>query len=151
MKKFFLLCLFLIGLGWAISNFPGLSTQGTYDSIVLDFREDLGAAEIAKEVNAIAQQYQVAPQLNSEFSAGDNVYVVKGDRTLLKALRKSNLAKDTEYIEPNYVYSAFEIPNDPMYTKQWNLRSINVESAWNETKGSGTTVAIIDTGITPVA
>ncbi|MEG4579927.1 S8 family peptidase [Microcoleus sp. MON1_C5] len=151
MKKFFLLCLFLIGLGWAISNFPGLATQGTYDSIVLDFREDLGAAEIAKEVNAIAQQYQVAPQLNSEFSAGDNVYVVKGDRTLLNALKKSNLAKDTEYIEPNYVYSAFEIPNDPMYTKQWNLRSINVESAWNETKGSGTTVAIIDTGITPVA
>lgn len=151
MKKFFLLCLFLIGLGWAISNFPGLATQGTYDSIVLDFREDLGAAEIAKEVNAIAQQYQIAPQLNSEFSGGDNVYVVKGDRTLLNALRKSNLAKDTEYIEPNYVYSAFEIPNDPMYTKQWNLRSINVESAWNETKGSGTTVAIIDTGITPVA
>ena len=87
MKKFFLLCLFLIGLGWAISNFPGLATQGTYDSIVLDFREDLGAAEIAKEVNAIAQQYQVAPQLNSEFSAGDNVYVVKGDRALLKALK----------------------------------------------------------------
>ena len=118
---------------------------------MLDFREDLGAAEIAKEVNAIAQQYQVAPQLNSEFSAGDNVYVVKGDRTLLNALKKSNLAKDTEYIEPNYVYSAFGIPNDPMYTKQWNLLSINEESAWNETKGSGTTVAIIDSGITPVA
>ncbi len=133
MKKFFLLCLFFIGLGWAIANFPGLAVRGTYDSIVLDFREDIGNAEIAKQVEAIAQQYQVAPQLNSEFSKGDNVYVVKGDRTLLDALKKSNLAKDTEYIEPNYVYSAFEIPNDPMYNKQWNLRSINVEAAWNET------------------
>jgi serine protease len=151
MKKFFLLCLFSIGLFWAIANFPGLATQGTYDSIVLDFREDIGSAAIAKQVDAIAQQYQIVPQLNSEFSASDNVYVVKGDRTLLKALKKSNLAKDTEYIEPNYVYSAFEIPNDPMYNKQWNLRSINVESAWNETKGSGTTVAVIDTGITAVA
>jgi serine protease len=151
MKKFFLLCLFLIGLGWAIANFPGLAVRGTYDSIVLDFREDIGNAEIAKQVEAIAQQYQVAPQLNSEFSAGDHVYVVKGDRTLLNSLKKSNLAKDTEYIEPNYIYSALEIPNDPMYNKQWNLRSINVEAAWNETKGSGTTVAVIDTGISPVA
>ncbi len=151
MKKFFVLCLFFIGLGWAISSFPGLATQGTYDSILLDFREDVGAVEIVKQVEAIANKYHVNPQLNSEFSQQDNVYVVKGDRSLLNALKKSNLAKDTEYIEPNYVYSAFEIPNDPMYNKQWNLRSINVESAWNETKGSGTTVAIIDTGISPVA
>jgi hypothetical protein len=86
-EKIFPSVLIFNRLGWAISNFPGLATQGTYDSIVLDFREDLGAAEIAKEVNAIAQQYQVAPQLNSEFSAGDNVYVVKGDRTLLNALK----------------------------------------------------------------
>ncbi|MDB9511206.1 peptidase S8, partial [Kamptonema animale CS-326] len=108
MKKFFLLCLFLIGLGWTISNFSGLATSGTYDSIVLDFREDVGSAEIAREVSAIASQYGVSPQLNSEFSAADNVYVVRGDRTLLNALKKSKLAKDTEYIEPNYVYSALD-------------------------------------------
>ena len=68
MKKLFLLCLFLIGLGWAISSFPGLATQGSYDSIVLDFREDVGNAEIAKQVESIAQKYQITPQLNSEFS-----------------------------------------------------------------------------------
>ncbi|NES65686.1 MAG: peptidase S8, partial [Okeania sp. SIO2D1] len=33
---------------------------------------------------------------------------------------------------------------------QWNLRSINVEEAWNETKGDGVTVAVIDTGVTRV-
>lgn len=150
MKKFFLLCLFLIGLGWAISNFPGLANTGTYDTIVLNFREDVGPAEIAKQVGAIAQQYHVSPQLNSEFSAPDNVYIVRGDRQLLSALKKSDLVKDTEYIEPNYVYNVFDIPNDPDYPKQWNLRSINVEGAWSETKGSGVTVAVIDTGISIV-
>jgi serine protease len=40
--------------------------------------------------------------------------------------------------------------NDPDYSKQWNLRSINVEPAWDETKGAGVTVAVIDTGITTV-
>ncbi|NEQ72679.1 MAG: peptidase S8 [Okeania sp. SIO2C9] len=157
MKKFLFVCLFLIGLGWALSNFSGLANKGVYDSIVLDFREDIGVTKIVDEIKTISEQYQVSPRLNSEFSISDNVYIVKGDRQLLKEL-KSSLSKYTEYIEPNYVYSAnaiiFEgangVPNDPMYGKQWNLRSINVEEAWNETKGDGVTVAVIDTGVTRV-
>jgi len=156
MKKFLFLCLFLIGLGWALSNFTGLATQGTYDSIVLDFREDVGVTQIVDRVRTISEKYNVTPRLNSEFSFADNVYVVKGDRQTLNALKKS-LGKDTEYIEPNYIYEANaiifdggKVPNDPMYGKQWNLRSINVESAWQETKGDGVTVAVIDTGVTRV-
>lgn len=145
------MCLFLIGLGFALFNFKGLSAQGTYDEIVLDFRDDIPAAQITEKVNAIVQQYQVAPHLNSTFSQKDNVYVVKGDRNLLQALKKSGLVKNTEFIEPNYIYNALETPNDPDYSKQWNLRSINIEAAWDETKGSGTTVAVIDTGITRVS
>lgn len=151
MRKFFIVCLFLIGLGFALFNFKGLAATGTYDSIVLDFREDIPATQITADINAIAQQYKVTPRLNSEFSQTDNVYVVEGDKTLLQALKKSTLAKQTEYIEPNYIYKAYEVPNDPDYTKQWNLRSINVEEAWTETKGSGITVAVIDTGVSQVA
>jgi serine protease len=149
MKKFFLLGLFLLGLWWAISNYPGLATQGTYDSIVLDFREDLGAAQIENEVRAIAQRYKVQPRLNSEFSIADNLFVVQGDQKLLKALQ-SDFRKYTEYIEPDYIYRAYAIPNDPDYNKQWNFRSINVEAAWDNTKGNGVTVAVIDTGISLV-
>lgn len=150
MRKLLITCLFLIGLGFAIFNFKGWAASGTYDSIVLDFREDIPAAQIEADVKAIAQQYGVAPRLNSEFSQADNVYIVGGDRNLLQALKKSNLAKQTEYIEPNYIYKAYEVPNDPEYNKQWNLRSINVEGAWAETRGSGVTVAVIDTGISRV-
>jgi serine protease len=150
MRRLFLICLFVIALGFALFNFKGLATQGEFDSIVLDFSENIPAAEISAQVQAIAQQYNVEPQLNSKFSIADNVYIVKGNKNTLKALRKSKLAKSTEFIEPNYTYSAFEVPNDPDYSKQWNLRSIKVESAWDETKGSGMTVAVIDTGITIV-
>lgn len=150
MRKLLLLCLFVIGLGFALFNFKGLASQGNYDSIVLDFREDVPASEIEAGLSAIASTLKVAPQLNSEFSASDHVYIVKGDRNTLKSLKKSKLAKSTEFIEPNYIYSKLEIPNDPDYSKQWNLRSINVESAWDETKGAGVTVAIIDTGVSRV-
>jgi len=150
MKRLLLVLLFFVGLFWALSHFAGLATQGTYQSITLDFREDLGAAQIQQQVTAIAQQYKVAPRINSEFSFTDHLFILPGDEKLLKTLRQSDLRKYTESIEPNYVYSAFVAPNDPDYDKQWNLRSINMEPAWLETKGKGVVVAVIDTGISPV-
>lgn len=149
MKKFLVLCLFILGLSMALLNFKGLASSGEFQSIVLDFREDR-AGQIQEQVWAIASKYGVTPMLNSEFSDADNVYIVEGDRALLSALKSSELKDYTEYIEPNYVYQASLIPNDPDYPKQWNLRSINVESAWDETKGNGVTVAVLDTGISQV-
>lgn len=150
MRKFLIFCLFVFGLGFALSNFQGLANQGEFNSIVLDFREDIPAAEIDQELSLLTSRFNLAPKLNSEFSASDHVYIAKGDRTTIEALKKAGVGKFTEYIEPNYIYKAFEVPNDPEYGKQWNLRSINIESAWDETKGSGITVAVIDTGISPV-
>ena len=150
MRKFVILGLFVLGLGFALFNFKGLANQGDFQSIVLDFRQDVPATEIDQQLKAIARQYHVNPHLNSAFSAADHIYIVEGDKQLLSTLKKSKLSKETEFIEPNYIYKALEVPNDPEYSKQWNLRSINVESAWDETKGSGITVAVIDTGISRV-
>jgi len=150
MRRFLLLCLFIVGMSFALFNFKGLANKGNFDSIVLDFREDIPVAEVSTQIRAIANQFNNTPQLNSVFSVSDRLYVVKGDRNTLEILKKSKLAKKTEYIEPNYIYTALVAPNDPDYSKQWNLRSINVESAWSETKGKGITVAVIDTGVSRV-
>ena len=150
MRKFLIACLFIVGLGFALFNFKGLANQGEFESIVLDFREDVPASEIVAKVNLLTQQYGLEPQLNSEFSAADHVYIAKGDRNTISQLKKLGFGKVTEFIEPNYIYRATEVPNDPEYGQQWNLRSINIESAWDDTKGSGVTVAVIDTGISSV-
>ncbi|WNZ44922.1 DUF5942 domain-containing protein [Leptolyngbya boryana CZ1] len=167
MKKLLIIALFLVGLGWTIAQFPGLATQGTYDQIVLDFREDIADTEIQQQLNAIAQTYKVRPQFNSQFSKPEHLYIVKGDKSLLDALRKSDLKRYTEAIEPDYIYripdgesrklvgstsepNASQAPNDPMYSKQWNMHNIGIEQAWIETKGRGVTVAVIDTGVSKV-
>ncbi|MDY6783771.1 MAG: S8 family peptidase [Cyanobacteriota bacterium] len=149
MKKFLLFCLFMVGLGFALFNFKGLAARGEFDSIVVDFREDI-PVQVEQHVAAIAREYNLIPRLNSEFSNSDQIYILEGDTSTLKALRKSGLKRVTESIEPNYIYQAFTPPNDPDYSKQWNLHNINVEQAWDETHGSGVTVAVIDTGITQV-
>lgn len=169
MRKVLILGLFLLGLGWALSNFQGLATQGTYDRIVIDFREDVGAEQIQAQINAIAQKHNVRPQLNSRFSEADHLYVVNGDANLLKSLRKSDLKRYTESIDPDYIYRipepqnrqlpkklsnevspSSDAPNDPMWSQQWNMHSIGVQQSWQNTKGSGVTVAVIDTGISQV-
>ncbi|AUT02369.1 peptidase S8 [Nostoc sp. CENA543] len=178
MKKLIILCLFVVGLisaVWGFLNFQGLAAKGEFETILVDFREDIPADVIQKDLQAIAQKYNVTPQLDNKFSAQDNVYIIKGDRDRLKELRKSPFAQATEIIEPNYVYKLIEpasqatwlgemlrpqegedfqpsltAPNDEYYSKQWNLHKIGVEGAWKETKGSGVTVAVIDTGVTKV-
>ncbi len=118
MRKFLLACLFIVAIGFALFNFKGLASQGEFQSIVLDFREDIPAAQIDSEIKAISQKYGVTPRLNSEFSQTDNIYILEGNKQILDKLRKSQLSKETEYIEPNYLYSAFYTPNDPDYGKQ---------------------------------
>lgn len=177
MRRLILLCLFVIGLVAAVFGFlnvQGLATKGEFETILLDFREDIPASVINQDLQAIAQQYHVTPGLDNQFSAADHVYIIKGDRQRLQDLRKSPFAKATEFIEPNYIYRkvpqgkttalgeqfptqnnqnpqpSLVGPNDQYYSKQWNLHKIGIEGAWTRTKGSGITVAVIDTGITQV-
>lgn len=150
MKRVLWAGLCLVGLVWALLSYPGLAARGEYDSIAIDFRESLSEQQIAAEVAAIAQTYGVAPHLNSAFSQADHIYILPGNAQRLRQLRQSAVKSMAESIDPNYVYRAFDVPNDPDYSKQWNLRSINVEAAWNNAKGDGVTVAVIDTGISVV-
>ncbi len=150
MKKLMLLCLFIFGIGFALFNFQGLAQTGEFDSIIIDFKEEIPIAQISQDIQQLSQKYNQKVGLNSIFSIGDRIYTLQGDKKLLKELRRSPLSKETEYIEPNYQYQAFNVPNDPDYSKQWNFRNINIEQAWDETKGNGVTVAVIDTGVSKV-
>ena len=150
MKKLVLLCLFVLGIGFALFNFQGLAGKGEFDSIILDFKEEIPIAKLSEEVQELSSKYNSSVDLNSVFSISDRVYIIKGDKKTLKQLKRSPLVKDTEYIEANYRYRTLEVPNDPDYDKQWNFRAINVEQAWEETKGEGVTVAVIDTGVSKV-
>jgi serine protease len=155
MKKFLLSCLFFVGLFWALSTYQGLAVEGKFDSMVLNFRDSLSPDQVDRELKVIATKYGISPKFNSAFSKGDNLYIVKGDTQVLEQLKQSEELRNlTEYVEANYVYSADffggTTPNDPRYNEQWNLKAIDVEKAWQKTKGKGIVVAVIDTGVSRV-
>ncbi len=52
------------------------------------------------------------------------------------------------YIEPNFMFKANFIPNDPYWNQQWGPIKIGVDHAWDRQLGnSSVLVAVIDTGI----
>ena len=150
MRKLLILCLFCLGIGFAVANFQGLATQGEFDSLVIDFKESIPATEIDRQLEILTKEYHLAPHLNSQFSQAQHIYTIKGDRPLLTKLAASSLSQDIQSIEPNYIYHKSVAPNDPLYSKQWHLLNIHAEQAWVENRGKGVTVAIIDTGVSKV-
>ncbi len=55
---------------------------------------------------------------------------------------------DVIYAEPDYILSADESPDDPGYTSQWGLTTVQASQAWDVTPGSpDIKIAILDTGI----
>lgn len=51
---------------------------------------------------------------------------------------------DVEWAEPDWI---IRIQNDPRMDEQWYLSNINAFDAWKITRGAGTKVGVIDTGI----
>ena len=69
---------------------------------------------------------------------------------------------DVAYAEPNYIWRASDVPNDPFFDQQWALQNtgqnfnqiglvgadIDAVAAWNVTDGSRDfVVGMLDTGI----
>jgi hypothetical protein len=53
-----------------------------------------------------------------------------------------------EAIQPNYLYYLCAVPNDEHWNKLWNMRQINMPTAWEIEKGKPrVTVAVIDSGV----
>lgn len=67
----------------------------------------------------------------------------------LETARRLRERPEVEFAEPNYLVTAFQTPNDPLFGfYQWNLRIIRAEAAWDMGVGKDdVTIAILDTGV----
>jgi subtilisin family serine protease len=84
---------------------------------------------------------------------------LKASLSVEEAITLYRTDPDVEYAEPNYVVSALNTPNDPMFSLLWNLHNtgqtggtsgadIKAPEAWDLTTGSNdVVVAVIDTGV----
>ncbi len=69
--------------------------------------------------------------------------------SVVETIRRVQAMSGTKYAEPNYIYRASIVPNDPFFaSKQWGPQKINALAAWDVTTGNANSVvAVIDSGV----
>jgi serine protease len=114
--------------------------------IAVDLRDDDSPADIA----ALDSQYGVDLRANSTWGeTNDKIDVADVDPARVESLALA-LAHDprVERAEPMGIYRATFVPDDPLYaSKQWHIKRVGAETAWEYSCGAGVTVAVIDTGV----
>lgn len=77
-------------------------------------------------------------------------------RDASQSSRESELARKKEALEKdpaveevfyNYVRTGMYTPNDPKFMYQYGLKKPGFQRAWNRTRGRGTRIAVIDSGV----
>ena len=86
----------------------------------------------------------------SPLSADESLAVVEVP-DLAQALERLRGKPGIEAAEPSITMTATAFPNDPMYPRQWNFEKVGAAAGWRVGGGRGVTVAVIDTGVSPVA
>ncbi|RKD25502.1 hypothetical protein BEP19_00720 [Ammoniphilus oxalaticus] len=99
---------------------------------------------------------EIKQQINGKVKRQwDNYWIFKSKtKSKTDLINYFNGRDDVEFAEPNFLllpndFPTGLLPNDPLYTRyQWNLPMINMEKAWDISRGSEEVIiAVIDTGI----
>lgn len=79
----------------------------------------------------------------------DQTFTIKiPEKQQERFLRLFSRSPLVEYAEPDLKMEVFEIPNDPEFSRQWGLQTIQAPDGWNLTHGvPKVKIAILDTGI----
>ncbi len=158
MKKLFLACLLLTGCH--TSNIQDGPITG---EVVVDFSDDVDQDYIDNLGKKLSIHF--APESN--YSNVDKIYVGQyygaNEDDALSTLRSDSHieAADKEMVysipegeKTTYVSASEESqdikPNDPYFSRQWNMRQIHLNTAWKYSVGEGVVVAVLDTGVSHV-
>jgi serine protease len=114
--------------------------------IAIDVRDDASAADLAD----LASRYGIAMRPASAWSTTHDKLEIADVDPAREGVLVDALSHDArvEHAEPMAIYRATFSPNDPLYeSKQWHLKRVGAETAWDYSCGQGVTVAVIDTGV----
>lgn len=94
---------------------------------------------------------QTLTAINGWKKAGTGTHFIFKSRTKSteELIAYFNKRSDVQFAEPNYLLLPNATPNDTLYPRyQWNMPAINMEKAWDISKGrADVVIAVIDTGI----
>lgn len=175
-----------IAIGVVLSVSATASAQGTQQSssgqsafipgqVIVKLKANApGGASVNTAIDALSKKYKAvraekalkqsnAANVASASAASkavlENIFVLKfgQDADVKDLVEELRAEARVAYAEPNYIYKATFIPNDPFYASSnswgqgfddlYGLKKMAMAAAWDITKGAQTVVAVVDTGL----
>jgi len=121
-----------------------------YDNqIAVDLKDNISDEAKQAFFDRFMKKYNQSKFYASDLEEDTKINVMLLPNRMNKADVIADLAdeREIENVEPVYEYSVSWMPNDLDYSEQWSFRTLKMESAWDYTRGSGVTVAVLDTGV----
>ena len=114
-------------------------------AVVVDFKDGTTKAQF----DAWEGDWGIDLEFNSLEGGRSGITLARsvGDSEVDGLLARIRQHPEVEAAEPLFTYSTSFAPNDPHYAKQWNMKLIKAERAWDRSRGKGVVVAVLDTGI----
>ncbi|MBT2594666.1 S8 family serine peptidase [Arthrobacter sp. ISL-72] len=136
---------------------PSAARDMPTDQFIVGFKEkaNASAAERNASYGRVSKKLGVGVKEVRGTAGGSRV--LRADRALTsaevdRAVETLQSDADIEFAEPDARMFPLADPNDPYYPLQWHLweetAGIRLPAAWPVSKGAGTVVAVVDTGIT---
>ena len=126
------------------SDFKSLTENINHGSSVAGFLKSLGTYNIEYLHLAEAIVNDTTGTLERDFVLYANIPT----NSIIDSLNKTGYF---EWVQPNYIYRSFVIPNDDEYGNQWYLEKINMPQAWDIEKGCNhIRIAVLDAGFYPL-
>ncbi|WP_428909790.1 S8 family serine peptidase [Niallia sp. Krafla_26] len=122
-------------------------TENIDKKAIVIYKNATGKEDIIEESKKVEYEFETVPAISVTATEDE--------------LKKLELNPNIDYIEENLPLRIAEtgqvkvmpsVQNAPVGKAQWNIKSTNVQEAWNEGyTGDGVKVAVLDTGISPHA
>ena len=123
------------------------SLQNTQENISLLIAGEDRPEVVKEELDSLISDNQLQVVDTITVANSTVVYEIQSDSTVDEIVEDAS-SLPVEHIQPNYAYYLLETPNDGYFNRQWGLKAIHADTAWERTKGaSSLRVAIIDSGI----
>jgi serine protease len=151
----------------ALSSIVGVSavaqsTEGPPQRLIIKWRTSgVGVERLTTSSAVISDaQQRHAVALSSVRRTASGAEVVKlnhrlGKSELQDLINSVKQDSNVEYVEEDRLMKRFMTPTDSRYNEQWHYyestAGLNLPTAWDQSTGTGITVAVLDTGYRPHA
>ena len=108
--------------------------------------EETEAAVVRRSGARTLQDLPGETRLVSYPEIRDDASEAAREQALAQELRDLGQRANVEAADYNYIRTASFVPNDPKLDIQWGLTKTRFRGAWNDARGRGARVAIVDSG-----